>query len=58
MSDAATEILMEQVSDEILKMSVSDFFALLDEYGFDGSYDRMCDILSDVVDAIVEDRSL
>ena len=58
MSDAATEILTEQVSDEILKMSVSDFFALLDEYYFNGNYDRMCIILTELVDAIVEDRSL
>lgn len=58
MSDAATEILTEQVSDEILKMSVSDFFDLLDEYDFNGNYDRMCIILDAVVDMIVEERSL
>lgn len=58
MSDNATEILMEQVSDEILEMTVSDFFAMLDEYEFSGNYDRMCTILGEVVDAIVEERSL
>lgn len=57
MSDTATIILTEQVSDELLDMKLSDFFALLDEYEFNGNYDRMCNILSEVVDVIVEHRS-
>lgn len=57
MSDDATMILQEQVSDELLKMSLSEFFALLDEYEFNGDYDRMCVILSEVVDVLVEERS-
>lgn len=57
MSDYATVILTEQVSDELLDMKLSDFFALLDEYEFNGNYDRMCTILAEVVDVIVEERS-
>lgn len=58
MSDNATMILQEQVSDELLNMPLSKFFALLDEYEFSGDYDRMCVILSEVVDVIVEERSM
>lgn len=57
MSDNANLILQEQVSDELLNMSLSKFFALLDEYEFSGDYDRLCIILGEVVDAIVEERS-
>jgi hypothetical protein len=57
MSDNATMILQEQVSDELLKMPLSKFFELLDEYEFSGDYDRMCVILGEVVDVIVEERS-
>lgn len=57
MSDNATVILIEQVSDELLDMKLSDFFALLDEYDFNGNYDRMCTLLGELVDVIVEERS-
>lgn len=57
MSDNANLILQEQVGDDLLKMPLSDFFALLDEYEFSGNYDRLCGIFSEIVDVIVEERS-
>jgi hypothetical protein len=57
MSDNANLILQEQVSDELLNMSLSKFFALLDEREHNGDYDRLCLIFSEIVDTIVEERS-
>ena len=57
MSDNATMILTEQVSDELLDMKLSDFFALLYEYDFNGNYERLSTLLDAVVDIIVEERS-
>jgi hypothetical protein len=57
MSDDATTMLREQVSGELLNMTLGDFFELLDEYEFNGDYDRMCVILNEVVDVLVEERS-
>jgi hypothetical protein len=59
MSDDATTMLREQVSGELLNMTLGDFFELLDEYELNGvaHYDRMCVILNEVVDVLVEERS-
>ena len=58
MSDNATNILEEQISDDLLNGSLSKFFAMLDEREQYDDYNKLLEIFCSTVETLVEERSL
>lgn len=58
MSVTSHDILVEQVCDELLGLTLGQFIAMCDERGLDDFTNHLTAIFSDVAEMVVEERSI